>query len=259
MDNASCTAEFLLKQKVKSLGKSSTSTSTINKILRNIVGAGGAGTTGQGNVTGGSSRGKCSDVESSSVAPDTKSQNPQMSEESVRKLNAKRRKIARRLLKKIRSRAKKDGVPASTSASAATSPLASPPQKQSVISPFSNPPVPSIISDELRTSKVKSPESWKVTDSIKSTTDAKKSMTSGNEKQRIIAGDKEMPENNSSSPLAPTISDDFMTGHQTSDMRPLEGGVWNVRSSEEEAQEDDISSTSSEFSDLSSDSEKEFK
>lgn len=138
-DHGGCTAEFLLRQKVQSLGKSSASTtsSTLNKILRNIVGASSSSGSVQGSGGVVTSRGKCSDAEISGANSEkTQQQHPQMSEESVRRLNAKRKKLARRLLKKIRAKAKKDSSqPPSTSASVAsasagTTPVVSPLAKQ---------------------------------------------------------------------------------------------------------------------------------
>lgn len=233
MDSSGCTAEFLLKEKVESLGKSSTSTSTINKILRNIVGAGAQ-------PGGGVSRGKSSDAEKDLAAD--KTQNPQMSEESVRKLNAKRKKIARRLLKKVRAKVKKDGHP-SASTSLVTTPIASPPKPIATFVEGTKLPTEASVSQQQSATEPKSPDSSTLYrfDSLRQTdSTSAETRKPGGERQRVGGGDSPLGSSPSGDgPVMPNVSE------------PSLDCCWNVSE-----QEDEFSSLSSVASESSSDSEK---
>lgn len=248
MDNSGCTAEFLLKQKVQSLGKSSTS--TLNKILR-IVGAGAQ-------PSAGTSRGKSSDAES--IAPLDKAPNPQMSEESVRKLNAKRKKIARHLLKKIQAKSKRDGA-FSNSTSVVTTPLASPPKalltaKSMLLEASTLVEESGQITGANKTSNaVGSHGMTRSSELLRRTKSTQAELTKAgqeqpqqqfgqpifHDKQRVAAGD---------SPMGPSPSGEFIIGSRISDEPSLDC-AWIVFSAGEEQDEEELSSSSDE-SELSS-------
>lgn len=120
VDMSGASTESILKEKIQSLEKRA-STSALNKFFRNIVGAASgatsSATSNQGNATiggrnaqdggGGGGGSLYAEGSSSLFAVADKAEAGQGSDQSVRKLNAKRKKLAKQLLLKIRSKAKK--------------------------------------------------------------------------------------------------------------------------------------------------------